>query len=738
MSLANGHMGLRGNFEEGYSGKTLKGTYIAGVYYPDKTKVAWWKNGYPDYFAKVLNACDFIALEIALDGVALDLAHIPAQNFSQTLDMQNGTLTRDFTVNISKNKTIAISALRFVSMDQKELGALRYSITAQNSDINISLASCLNGDVRNADANYDEVFWNPVAASCDQNYACVTLKTKKTDYTVAAAKSDELQLNEKPLELTPECEHTTLTTKSTYRLTLKKGETLTLYKYFAVTTSRDYAEADVTQTAITRAKEANETGFDTLLAVHQTAWQHIWDRCDIEIGGGIAAQQSIRFNIFHLQQTYTGHDERLNIGPKGFTGEKYGGGTYWDTEMFCLPFFLSTANAKVAKSLLLYRYRQLDKAKENAAKLGLPGALYPMVTMNGEECHNEWEITFEEIHRNAAMTLAIKNYIDYTGDLNYLEDFGIDVLVETARFWAGRVTFNSKENQYKILGVTGPNEYENNVNNNWYTNRMAVFSLDFTANAAAYLEKNAPNAYKRAKDRLKFSHHELSHFSSIANLMYYPKSDDPDLFIQQDGFLDKDLQSVDMIPIQERPISQHWSWDRILRSCYIKQADVIQGLFNFPHAFSLTVKQKNFDFYEPMTVHESSLSSGIYAVLASEIGYIEKAYGLFLRAARLDLDDYNNDTEDGLHITATSGAWLAMIHGFGGLRYTSDTLILNPILPVEWTKYRFSLTYRGAVFGVDVSKATVIISHRSGPDADITVYGKAHHLTKYGSLQIER
>ncbi len=505
-----------------------------------------------------------------------------------------------------------------------------------------------------------------------------------------------------------------------------------------MTTSRDYAEPEVTPTAIDRAKKAKKTGFDALLAAHKSTWQTIWNHSDIEISGDIAAQQAIRFNIFHLQQTYTGHDDRLNIGPKGFTGEKYGGGTYWDTEMFCLPFFLSTADAGVAKSLLLYRYRQLDKAKENAAKLGLPGALYPMVTMNGEECHNEWEITFEEIHRNAAMALAIKNYIDYTGDISYLEDYGIDVLVETARFWAGRVQLSPRGNKYMILGVTGPNEYENNVNNNWYTNHMAAFALAFTVTAAQHLEKNAPDAYKRAKDRLKLSHHELAHFSAISAEMYYPKSPDPDLFIQQDGFLDKALTSTDALSPNERPISQHWSWDRILRSCYIKQADVIQGLFNFPYAFSLSAKQKNFDFYEPMTVHESSLSSSIYSVVACEIGYIEKAYGLFLRAARLDLDDYNNDTKDGLHITAASGAWLSMVYGFGGLRYTIDTLSLNPILPKEWEDYRFNLVYRGTLFSVCVAKRSVSLAHLSGNPATVSVYGKAYLLKKNKTMTIDR
>ena len=297
----------------------------------------------------------------------------------------------------------------------------------------------------------------------------------------------------------------------------------------------------------------------------------------------MAAQQGIRFNIFHLHQTYTGEDPRLNIGPKGFTGEKYGGSTYWDTEAYCLPFYLSTRDPQIARNLLMYRYHHLEKAQENAARLGLKGALYPMVTMTGEECHNEWEITFEEIHRNGAIAYAIFNYVRYTGDQDYLVQYGLDVLVEICRFWASRVTFQPRKGVYMILGVTGPNEYENNVNNNWYTNRIASWCLEYTLEVLEELGAKIPG-------HLRPDPKELHMWEDIVQNMYYPLLPDLGVFAQQDGFMDKELLSVDAIPRSELPLNQHWSWDRILRSCFIKQADVLQGLFFFGDRYDLDTK----------------------------------------------------------------------------------------------------------------------------------------------------
>nr|MCU0340491.1 glycoside hydrolase family 65 protein [Spirosomataceae bacterium] len=421
-----------------------------------------------------------------------------------------------------------------------------------------------------------------------------------------------------------------------------------------------------------------------------------------------------RFCIFQMEQTYTGEDARLNIGPKGFTGEKYGGSTYWDTEAYCLPFYLATADQKVARNLLVYRHKHLQKAIENAQNLGFKegAALYPMVTMTGEECHNEWEITFEEIHRNGAIAYAIYDYIRYTGDEAYLVEYGLDVLIGIARFWAQRVNWSADKQKYVMLGVTGPNEYENNVNNNWYTNYIAAWCLKYTIDCAV-----------ETGHALSLPEDEIQHWQHIVDNMYFPYDEQRGVFLQQDGFLDKELLTVHDIA-EHRPINQKWSWDRILRSCFIKQADVLQGLYFFEDDFNLDILRRNFDFYEPMTVHESSLSPCVHVILAAQLGYQEKAYEMYLRTSRLDLDDYNNDTEDGLHITSMAGSWMSVIKGFAGMRVREGQLHFTPFLPSQWRGYSFRVGFRGQIVSVSVRPAQVSVENLSDRPITLMVNGK--------------
>jgi maltose phosphorylase len=728
MSLANGHMGFRGNFEEDFSGSTLKGTYIAGVYYPDKTKVGWWKNGYPEYFAKVLNACDMISIHLWIDGEKVDLSKCHFENFTRELDMRHGTFIRKFDVVTMNGKKVRISSLRFVSMEQKEIGAIRYTVQPIGDSLDIRLISYLNGDVRNKDSNFDDMFWEKISVASHDGISNITMVTKKTGFIVSSSACEHVAVNGVDLKGTVVSDDG-LYIGNEYSSRVEPGSLFKMFKYFSVTTSRDYETSEVTGKSLERTSEARKTGFDALLEEHSKSWASIWSYADVVIKGDMLSQQGIRFNIFHLFQTYTGHDNRLNIGPKGFTGEKYGGSTYWDTEAFCFPFFLSTAREDVARSLLIYRYNHLENARKNAKKLGLEGALYPMVTMNGEECHNEWEITFEEIHRNGAIAYAIYNYVNYTGGEEYLQEYGLHVLYEIARFWASRVNYNPRKKKYMILGVTGPNEYENNVSNNWYTNTMAAFCLRYASDVADGIRKRNFRRFAEIAEEINISDDEISKFLTIAENMYFPYIDELDVFAQQDGFIDKELLTVDDLLPSDRPINQNWSWDRILRSCFIKQADVIQAFYFFPFEYDSDVKKRNFDFYEPMTVHESSLSSCIYSVLASDIGYFDKAYELYLRASRLDIDNYNNDTGDGLHITSTAGSWLAIVHGFGGLRVRDGMLRFNPALPEKWTGYSFIIYFRGRSIKINVMEDMVSATLLEGEGITISIWNNEIDLS---------
>jgi maltose phosphorylase len=734
-SIGNGRMGQRANFEEAFTGPTLKGSYIAGIYYPDKTRVGWWKNGYPEYFAKVLNSVSWNSLDISVDGTPIDMAGTAPLHFRRELDMKNGLLKRKFTVNIRGN-FIHAETERFCSMHRKNLGVIRYSITAEK-DCTITISSGLNGDVRNQDANYDEFFWeNTATGFFEQPVAWLSQQTRKTNFGVYALCRHKW--NEGLAPLKTDTYKTDLSAGMGYTFALKAGETLTFEKYCIILSDLYVNRNAFSQQGFQEIQDAYDAGFDTLKKEQTNAWEAIWKNCDIQIEGDDSAQQAIRFNIFQLFQTYTGDDARLNIGPKGFTGEKYGGSTYWDTEAYCIPFYLGTASPDVARNLLLYRYHQLPRAIENAEKLGFThgAALYPMVTMNGEECHNEWEITFEEIHRNGAIAYAIYDYINYTGDEEYMISHGLEVLIGIARFWAQRVNWSNDKKKYVMLGVTGPNEFENNVNNNWYTNYMAAWCMRYAAEQYEKLAKTNSSRLSEIRDKTKLDYSEIQNWIKIQSNMHFPYDAERNVFLQQDGFLDKELIPVSQLPASQRPIVEHWSWDRILRSCYIKQADVLQGFYFFEDDFDKESHRRHFDFYEPFTVHESSLSPCIHSILANKIGNEEKAYEFYLRTARLDLNDINNDTCDGCHITSMAGTWMTISKGFAGIRIRNGKLHLDPALPNNWNSMRFNLRFRENLLGINISKKGITVQNIEGSPTEIICNSKPYTISAAGEIFI--
>jgi len=322
--------------------------------------------------------------------------------------------------------------------------------------------------------------------------------------------------------------------------------------------------------------------------------------------------------------------------------------------------------------------------------------------MNGEECHNEWEITFEEIHRNGAIAFAIYNYYRYTGDYSYIPDMGLEVLIGISRFWHQRVNFSGEKGKYVMLGVTGPNEYENNVNNNWYTNYLAKWCINYTLGQLGKVKDGYPDDYSRIIGKTKLTVRECEEWKEVADHMYFPFSEKYQVYLQQDGFLDKELIKVIDLPKSERPINQKWSWDRILRSPYIKQADVLQGFYLFEDHFSKEQLEQHFDFYEPFTVHESSLSPCVHSIQAAKLGRMEQAYTFYLRTSRLDLDDYNKEVEEGLHITSMAGTWMSIVEGFGGMRVLDDKLSFIPQIPKQWKGYSFKVNFRNRIIKVMV------------------------------------
>ena len=729
LSLGNGRMGQRANFEEAYSGETLQGNYVAGVYYPDKTRVGWWKNGYPEYFAKVLNAANWIGIDIKIGEEQLDLAKCEVLSFSRELNMKAGHLKRVFRAKMASGKEVEVEAIRFCSIADDECGAIKYSVTPLNFDSEITVTPFIDGDIANKDSNYDEKFWDEVDRKLENTGGFLRLITKKTEFQVLTAMQCDLLQNGESVEYQSAPVEKEKFIAIAIKVNAKKGETTTLIKYAVNLSSQNYELAAMPAKGAELLAHISTKGFDTMLAEQAAAWAEKWKNNDIIIEGDAKAQQGIRFNIFQLNQTYTGEDDRLNIGPKGFTGEKYGGSTYWDTEAYCVPFYLATADQKVARNLLLYRYKQLGKAIDNAKLLGFNNgaALYPMVTMDGTECHNEWEITFEEIHRNGAIAYAIFNYVRYTGDEAYLNDYGLEVLIAIARFWSQRITFSADKGQYVMLGVTGPNEYENNINNNWYTSTIAVWCMKYTLKVLDIVRVADDAKLTALLSKIAFdTKTETGRFKDIIAKMYLGHDDKLGIYLQQDGYLDKEQILVKDLAKSNLPLVKKWSWDRILRSIYIKQADVLQGLYFFEEDYDLETIRRNYDFYEPRTVHESSLSPCVHAILAAKLGDVERAYQFYLRTSRLDIDDYNDDTDDGCHITSMAGTWMSIVEGFGGMRVKDGKLSFNPLLPEEWKALSFQIGFRGTLLNVRIAKDGVTITKTSGKELEVMINGENH------------
>ena len=706
-SLGNGAMGQRNNFEEYYSGPTFQGSYIGGVYYPDKTRVGWWKNGYPEYFAKVLNSPSWIGINVKVNGEQLDLFTCKkVENFQRELNMKEGWYQRSFVATMPNGIEVEVKATRFLSLVKDELGVINYEIIPLNANVEVEFSPYLDSGITNEDTNWEDQFWETLEVHEEKNRGFIISKTLKTEFDVCTFMHTELLLNNEKQNVDFSTEKEAQKVTFNYKFSVNKGEKLTLKKLGGYVKGMNHPDENLIEATQNLLNEVEVFSVEELLQQQANAWADVWKMSDITINGDVKAQQGIRFNIFQLNQTYSGKDARLNIGPKGFTGEKYGGSTYWDTEAYCLPFYMATKDQEIAKNLLAYRYDQLDKAIENAEKLGFTNgaALYPMVTMNGEESHNEWEITFEEIHRNGAIAYAIYNYHRFTGDYSYIPEKGLEVLVAIARFWQQRATFSTQKNKYVILGVTGPNEYENNVNNNWYTNYIAKWCIDYALENIEKVKAEFSSDYERISAKTNITSEELEKWQAVADQMYFPYSEEHGVFLQQDGFLDKEQTTVADLPKELRPINQHWSWDRILRSPFIKQADTLQGFYFFEEHFSKEELEKHFDFYEPFTVHESSLSPCVHSIQAAVLGRMEQAYEFYLRTSRLDLDDYNKEVEEGCHITSMAGTWMSIVEGFAGMRVRDGKLSFSPQLPKEWKGYSFKINFRNKILKVDVSE----------------------------------
>lgn len=726
-SIANGRIGQRANFEEDYDSDSFNGSYAAGVSFWEETVVGWWKNGFPHHHSSLPNSPNWSGIHVRLIDEELNLATWSTVAFRRELHLKEGTLERSFRGTSPHGTKLDVNIEHFNSLSQKNLSLIKYTITSVNYNGFLSFVPFIDANVRQKSAKTALNPWNIIKTSCTNECAYTWTQIKHENTQMCCACQYQLFKNGKEITRAPIRIEKEDRVGYSIGTDIKAGDTLVFYKYTSVLTTLYYDRNALVKEASQQCIEAKKIGYHQLKENHKKHWDKIWKDLDVRIIGDNKAQQAIRYNIFQLLQTYQGDDPRLNIPSKGFTGEKYGGNTYWNTELCCVPFMLFSNPHPVTKNLLLYRYNQLEKAIRNAQKLGFVNgaALYPMVTSNGNECHNEWEITFEEIHRNSIMVHAIDLYIRYTGDETYILPYGLEVMIAICRFWAQRVQYSKQREKYVILGVTGPNEYECNVNNNWYTNYSCIQTLKITLDYIQKAQQINPKAYRELCQKIAFEDKEMKEWDDIAQNMYLPEH--KDIFMQDDGYLDKELLTVEDIDSKERPINQHWSWDRILRSCFIKQSDVLLGIYLYYNHFTREQVKNNFRFYEPRTLHESSLSPFVHSILAARIGKMDKAYEFFMRSARLDLDDYNNEVNEGLHITSMGGTWLAIVEGFAGLVIKENALHFSPSLPNHWQECDFHINFKHNKLYIQITQQQFIVTNKEGEK--ITLYINNEPLT---------
>ena len=722
-SLGNGKIGQRGNFEEDFSNNKTIGNYISGIYFRDKTKVGWWKKGYPDYFAKMVNCPNWNKIRITINNELLDLNKCEILFYKRELNMKEGWCERKALITTNNSIKIEIQSKKFISLKRKNIGAINYKIKVFDNNIKVKVLPCIDINIRNNDSNWNEPFVTTINSISKNNLGIVNSSVINSEFEISTFFKTFYSINNKKIDANYIESNDKNLIGCSSKFLLNKNDELTLFKVGGYVNSNDSEKKSFNDIIKKECDNALKVGFFDLCKENIEEWNKIWEDSDIIINGDVKSQQAIRFNIFQLNQTFNGNDPNLNIGPKGFTGEKYGGVTYWDTEAYCVPFYLGTKHSDVAKNLLNQRFNQLENAIKNAEKIGLNhgAALYPMVTVNGEECHNEWEITFEEIHRNAAIAQAIKKYITFTDDFEFLENKGIKILIAISRFWEQRVNFSSLLNKYVILGVTGPNEYENNIDNNWYTNYSAKWCLEYTIYQLSEITKRSKRSNEFLYKENGLSRNEISSWKKIIENIHLPYSKDLNVFIQNDGFLNKDLKPINNIPQSQRPINQNWSWDRILRSPYIKQADVLQGFYFFEDDFTKTELVSNFKFYEQFTVHESSLSACIHSILASRINNVDKAYDYYIRASRLDLDDYNKEIKQGLHITSMGGSWMSIVEGFAGLKVKNDKIYFDTTIPKKWESYSFKVNIKNRKIEIKIDQKLTSAKLISGDKINLII-----------------
>lgn len=724
-SLANEYMGTRGLFEEGLPENSLEGCYLGGIYFREKTTFEWKRPGFPSFMNSMAHTTNWLKILVEVDGEALQMNSSTVTGYRRVLDLKTAVLTRELVFTTRKGLKTQFRWERFLSLDDRHLAIQRLAVIALNHHRPIRLAFLLDGakgnqtEVTKTGIHSDVLFQ---AAQADNMVLAMKVRSTGQYYIHRMAICLDAALAEPQVNRTAREK----VVEQSVEFIPETGREYRFEKRVSAWTSRDAGhphglipksragsqadvtkEADIRQFLIERSRAhlqaVASADYDALRAKHAAHLEALWVEVDIEIDGDVAAQQGIRYCLFQLLNTYRGGDPHLNIGAKGMTGEVYDGRAFWDTESYCIPFFIHT-HPEAAKRLLEFRHGTLDAARSRARDMRYQGAIYPFTTIDGTEDCVVWDLAFSEIHINAIIPFAIHQYVRATGDRAYLYDKGAEVLVEQARFWACRTCYIPYRNGYGINRVTGPDEWHIWSNNNFYTNTMAKWTLEYAAGVVGDMMRGQTGeALDALRRKTGLKPDEPARWREVAEKMILPYEAGLGIFPQDDLFLSLDPFSREQLdPAHDIPLERHWTVEKWYKTDMVKQPDVLLALFLLRDRFTLEEKRNNYRFYEQRTAHGSSLSPCIHSILAAEIGRYEQAYAYYLWASRLDLDDLNQSVHEGLHISSMAGSWLNLVTGFGGMTVRDDGIAFNPILPGPWRSYSFRVAYRGSTIQVRV------------------------------------
>ncbi len=733
-ALANGYLGLRGSHEEDHP-VVEPGTYLNGFHELRQIVYGEKAYGFPETGQTMLNCPDGKVLKIYVDDEPFDIDSCETASYRRRLDMRRGLLERELHWVTPNGKRVRMRSTRLVSLASRHLACLHLELVLENADANVVISSELlhrsellvDGDPEDPrlGAMPEGPILLPTGRSAEDCRSILSYRTTRSGLALACGMDHDLECEAEPhVDATQDDD----AGRIVFRLRAPAGKPIRLTKYLAYHHSQAHPPEDLRAQVGWTLDNARTAGFDKIVRRHEAAAADFWERSDVILEGDDDAQQVVRWNLFQLLQASACVDGH-GIGARGLTGRTYEGHYFWDAEIYVLPF-LAYTNPRVARAILKFRHDKLDHARKRARELGHRGALFPWRTINGDEASAYYAASTAQYHINADIMYGMRKYVEVTGDTAFLDEYGAEMLVETARLWADLGYYNPRrDGKFCISGVTGPDEYTAIVNNNYFTNFMARGNMKYAAKVLRALATRNPEAHAQVIRTTGLADGEIEAWEKAAENIFLPYDEETGIHAQDDSFMEKRAWDFANTPDDNYPLLLHYHPLNLYRHQVLKQADTLLAIFLFGQAFSIEEKRRNFDFYDPLTTHDSSLSVCIQSIIANEVGYYDKALEYYRFAATMDLSDVGGNVRHGAHIASIGGAWLALVYGFAGLRDAGGQISFKPRLPEVWKRLTFHLTIRGNRLRIEVAADDTTYRLLDGGELGFEHHGTAVSLT---------